>query len=42
MNALDKLLMRMLSSRAARSGKLHEHLAPVFSASPTFYQSSLL
>jgi hypothetical protein len=42
MNALDKLLMRMLSSRAASSGKLHEDLAPVFAAAPTFHQSPLL
>ena len=42
MNAIDKLLMRMLSSRAASIGKLHEDLSPVFAAAPTFYQSSIL
>jgi hypothetical protein len=41
MNAIDKLLVRLLASGAACSGKLHKDLSPVFAAAPTFYQSPL-
>ena len=42
MNAIDELLVRLLPSSAARSGKFHEDLPPVFVAAPTLYQSPFL
>jgi hypothetical protein len=42
LNAIDKLLMRLLSSSAARGGKLHKDLSPVFAAAPSFHQSPIL
>jgi hypothetical protein len=42
MDALDELLVRLLASRAAFSGKLYKDLPSVFAAASTFYQSPLL
>src|SRR6516225_5290021 len=39
MNAIDKLLVRFMSSSAAGIGELNEDLSPVFAAAPAFYQS---
>src|SRR5215831_1871793 len=42
MDALDELLVRLLTRGAALSGKLHKDLPSVFAAASTLYQSPLL
>jgi hypothetical protein len=42
MDALDELLVRLLASRAALSGKLHKDLPSVIAAASTLYQSPFL